>query len=174
MKIAWINGSPKLGKSNSESLLQRLEPLMANTHEITFYNLNKKPLTQEQLSEWNHMDALVFAFPLYIDAIPSHLFRIMVAFDEYRKRTSQREILVYALINNGFYEGEQNHIAADILKNWCVRANLTFGMAIGQGAGEMIPFVENVPTGHGPMKNSMNWLNVPTPALFGRCIRHCP
>lgn len=56
-------------------------------------------------------------------------------------------------LNNGFYEGRQNHVAADIMKNWCKAVGLTYGQTLGVGAGEMLAFVKNIPFGHGPNKN---------------------
>jgi len=153
MRIAMINGSPKLGKSNSGRMLKALEPLIISEHEISHYTINKRPLTDEQYIELCHMDTLIFAFPLYFDAIPSHLLRMLTTLEGYMKAERKKEIYVYALVNNGFYEGKQTCIALEIIKNWCIRSGLHFGQGIGQGAGEMMGFIEKVPLGQGPLKN---------------------
>ena len=153
MKIAMINGSPKLGKSNSILMLQLLQSLIKPDHEIFRYDISKKPLSHEQYIELCHIDTLVLAFPLYIDAVPSHLMRMMVSLEEYIKTKRDNEINVYAIVNNGFYEGKQNHIALKIIQNWCKRCGLHFSQGIGQGAGEMMGFIQKVPMGHGPLKN---------------------
>lgn len=153
MNIAMINGSPKPANSNSGIMLKMLEPLISTGNELSYYTPNKKPLTPAQYSELCRMDALVIAFPLYVDDIPSHLFRLLVTLEEYLKSERGQEIYLYAMINNGFYEGSQNHIALDILKHWCTRAGVHFGQALGQGAGEMMGFLEKVPPGKGPLKN---------------------
>jgi hypothetical protein len=57
---------------------------------------------------------------------------------------------VYAIVNNGFCEGHQNHIALEMMRNFSVRANLKWGQGLGIGAGGMIG---SSPIGHGPMKN---------------------
>lgn len=153
MNIAMINGSPKPANSNSGIMLGMLDPLISTGNELAYYTPNKRPLTPEQYSELCRMDVLVIAFPLYVDGIPSHLFRLLATLEEYLKSEREQEIYVYALINNGFYEGSQNHIALDILKHWCTRAGVHFGQALGQGAGEMMGFLEKVPPGKGPLKN---------------------
>ena len=153
MKIVMVNGSPKLGKSSSGFLLDTLEPLINIGNEVARYNMNKKPLTEEQYKELCHADALVFAFPLYIDAVPSHLFRMLVTLEGYIKSEAKKEISVYVLANNGFFEGHQNHIALTIMENWCIRCGLHFRRGIGHGAGEMLGSLQNVPMGHGPLKN---------------------
>ncbi|KAI7255273.1 hypothetical protein KC345_g11161 [Hortaea werneckii] len=148
-----INGSPKPVNSNSGIMLGMLAPLISTGNELTYYTPNKKPLTPAQYSELCRMDALVIAFPLYVDGIPSHLFRLLATLEEYLKSEREQEICVYAMINNGFYEGSQNHIALEILKHWCLRAGLHFGQGLGQGAGEMMGFLDKVPPGKGPLKN---------------------
>lgn len=153
MNIAMINGSPKLKKSNSAIMLNILEPLLSAGHEIIHYTPNKKPLSPEQYKELCCMDALVIASPLYVDGVPSHVFKMLVTLEEYMKTERKKDIYVYVIMNNGFFEGQQNHIALEIIQNWCARSGLIFGQALGQGAGEMMDFIEKVPLGAGPMKN---------------------
>lgn len=68
---------------------------------------------------------------------------MMIRLEDYLKKEADKDIYAYAIINNGFYEGTQNHIAVEILKNWCERSGINFGMAICQGAGEMIASTKN-------------------------------
>ncbi|HCC37475.1 MAG TPA: hypothetical protein DEQ14_07580 [Treponema sp.] len=160
MKIALINGSPKAGKSNSDWFLEKLAERLGKEHEIARYNIAKQPITDYR--ELYQMEAIIFAFPLYIDAIPSRLFKMMIEMEQCKSCSNEKAPIVYAIINNGFYEGRQNHIALDIIKNWCARAGLHYGQGIGQGAGEMMGFVDYVPLGHGPLKNLGKALNTLT------------
>lgn len=152
MKIALINGSPRLGKSNSGFLLNALESLIHQEHKIFHYQTNHPPLPQEQVQALCQMDVLVFAFPLYVDGIPSHLLSLLVALEGHLKGRDAQEVLVYALVNNGFYEGKQTAHAIDILKNWCHKAGVKFGQGIGIGAGEILKD-GSIPIGRGPLKN---------------------
>ena len=39
------------------------------------------------------------------------------------------------------------------MKNWCEAVGLTYVQTLGVGAGEMLPFLKDIPLGHGPNKN---------------------
>lgn len=150
MKISIINGSPKLEKSTSGLMIEYLIPLLGE-NEITIHHLNKVNYAKDQLIEIEICDVLIFAFPLYVDSIPAHLLRFLVELEK-RKSISDNTI-VYCIINNGFFEGKQNHIALAQMKNWCKTMGLTWGQGIGVGSGEMLPFLKDIPLGHGPNKN---------------------
>jgi multimeric flavodoxin WrbA len=155
MNIALINGSPKTGReSNSGILLDILRQRLVPHNTVSDYNISRNPLTDEQIREFYTMDAIVIAFPLYCDAPPSHLVKMMVQVENHaRANPTEKRIYVYAVVNNGFYEGAQNGIALEIMKNWCARSGFIYGQGIGNGAGEMLPYIKNVPLGHGPQKN---------------------
>lgn len=150
MKICIINGSPKAGISTSGLLIGYLIPFIKGNEVIT-YNVCELYFSKIQFSLIQSSDVLVFAFPLYIDSINSALLRFLI---ELQKRGFRnKNINVYCIINNGFYEGRQNYVAADIMQNWCKATGLAYGQTLGIGAGEMLPFFKDVPLGHGPNKN---------------------
>ncbi|MDR3335228.1 MAG: hypothetical protein LBT13_10155, partial [Treponema sp.] len=156
MNIAFINGSPKPeAKSNSGIMLNLLKSKIGKEHTVFDYHVIKDKISDGIFEKLNTMDVFVLSFPLYVDAIPSHLFAMMVQFEEYRQLNdrNKKNISVYAIMNNGFYEGKANHIALKIVENWCVRSGLSYGQGIGQGAGEMMSVITKVPLGHGPLKN---------------------
>lgn len=150
MKISIINGSPKVGASTSELLIGYFLPFVEQ-EEVTVYNFNKRELSETQLEQIQHSDALIFAFSLYIDSIHAHLLRFLMELQN--RNIGSKNKKVYCIINNGFYEGKQNHIAADIMKNWSNVSGLSYGQTVGIGAGEMLPFLKDIPIGHGPNKN---------------------
>lgn len=150
MKICIINGSPKASKSTSELLIEYLMSFIKG-NEIITYNVCKTDFSEMEFSQIQSSEVLIFAFSLYIDSINSHLLRFLIELE--KRGFVNKNINVYCIINNGFYEGWQNHVAADIMKNWCKATGLTYGQTLGIGAGEMLPFFKDIPLGHGPNKN---------------------
>lgn len=150
MKICIINGSPKASKSTSELLIGYLIPFIRG-NEIITYNVTETDFSEMQFSQIQSSEVLIFVFPLYIDSINSRLLRFLTELE--KRGFGNKDINVYCIINNGFYEGWQNHVAADIMKNWCKSTGLTYGQTLGVGAGEMLSFLKNIPLGHGPNKN---------------------
>lgn len=150
MKICIINGSPKESKSTSELLIGYLMPFIKG-NEVTTYHVCEMDFSKTQFSLIQSSEVLIFAFPLYIDSINSSFLRFLI---ELQKRGFRnKNINVYCMINNGFYEGSQNQVAADIMQNWCKATGLTYCQTLGIGAGEMLPFFKDVPLGRGPNKN---------------------
>jgi hypothetical protein len=156
MRIALVNGSPKTGESISALLLNTLEGFLGKEHTLTKYRIGRQEPAAEEITAIDAIfksDAVVLVFPLYSDGIPAHLFRILEQVSPGKLHPPGGDPCVYALINNGFFEGRQNRIAFEILEHWCKRAGFRFGGGIGNGAGEMLSFLKNVPMGHGPVKN---------------------
>ena len=60
---------------------------------------------------------------------------------------------MYTVINCGFFEGRQNEVAIDIMKNFTYKAGLLWGQGLGVGGGGMLASIKTVPLGHGPKKN---------------------
>lgn len=152
MKISIINGSPKTVKSNSEILTSYLLPLLEKEeNEIKkYYSLSLK-LNESTENEIRSSDILIFNFPLYVDGIPSNLLKLLAELEN--KKTVSSNTRVYCLVNNGFYEGKQNHLAIFQMKNWCKKVNAKWGQGIGIGAGELLPYLQKYPLGKGPLKN---------------------
>ena len=150
MKIGIINGSPRGGKSNSEILIKYLCSLLEG-HKINKYYSFYWKMNSEIKSEIYNADVLIFAFPLYVDSIPSHLLDTIVKFGEEKIINSKTKI--YCIVNNGFFEGKQNQLAILQMKNWCEKIGAEWGQGVGIGAGEILSYLEKVPLGKGPLKN---------------------
>ena len=148
MKILFVNGSPKNTGSVSELLIEGLKQKLDSTNEYAILHAMKLD-KQELIDGLKDADAVVFAFPLYVDALPSHLLRLL---RDVKKEAGQinPKLTVYAVANNGFLEGQQNHLALAVLRNFCVSAGISWGQGVGVGAGHML---HAAPVGHGPLKS---------------------
>ena len=160
MKIALINGSPKVKNSSSGCVLQELKALLYDEHQVFEYHFRSGDLSGSHLEQIGESDVLVFAFPLYVDGIPSHLINCLYQIENFLKTKPLRKITVYAIANCGFYEGNQNILALEMMKNWCEKSRLNWGQGFGIGGGGMLPMLSEVPDGKGPKKNFSKALKV--------------
>ena len=148
MKIALINGSPKNKGSVSETILQAMCERLGDAHDYVTCSVAAFDKAQV-LSSLQSCGAILFAFPLYVDGIPSRLLQFL---DEIKDEilTFAPDAMVWAIANNGFYEGRQNALALAMIQNFCHSSGLPWGQGIGVGAGGM---AQAAPAGTGPMKN---------------------
>ena len=144
MKISIINGSPKVGKSNSEILGKYILSLLKDNEIKKYYSISVR-LNDKIKNEIHSSDILIFLFPLYVDGIPSNLLKLLVEFE--------KEKVIKSETNNGFYEGKQNRLAILQIKNWCEKIKADWGQGIGVGAGELLPYLKKYKLGQGPLKN---------------------
>ena len=154
MKLAFINGSPKAKDSASECILKMLKNLFNNNDMISEYNFRKPHLDNKEIEQICQCNAIVMAFPLYVDGIPAHLLSCLYEMEKFFKASPNPNAKVYALVNSGFYEGKQNSLALEMVENWCEKCGISFGQGIGIGGGGMLPAIPNVPDGKGPKKKS--------------------
>jgi hypothetical protein len=158
MKIALINGSPKVKKSASEYILSSLKSLLPDESEFSEFKFNHAISTEPDLMKIADTDLMIFAFPLYVDGIPSHLLHCLYQLETYLNRNKGKGIRVYAIVNCGFYEGHQASIALDMIENWCSKANLEWRHGIGIGGGGFLASLEGNQKDQGPVKNLWNAL----------------
>lgn len=152
MKIALINGSPKSTNSTSENILKMVKRQI-DQYEIFEFKIHTPGISTFDMEHMSECDILVFAFPLYVDGVPSHLLHCLYKLEDFFINKTDRNIRVYSLVNCGFFEGNQAHLALDIMKNWCEKAGLMWGQGIGIGGGGMIAQQYRIPDGKGPLKN---------------------
>lgn len=150
MKIALVNGSPKGKNSVSAFLLKELSEKLADCvcTEISLHA--RGTVTDATMAELLEADALVLVFPLYVDGVPSHLLAELCEMQ--RLLAGRKPLSVYAMVNCGFFEGQQTKIALRIVENWCARCGFGWCGGIGVGGGGMLLSLQNVPAGHGPRK----------------------
>lgn len=161
MKLCFINGSPRIKGSSSGIILEELEALLSQYHEIVRIHLTKKQPLKSDYELLKDCRAIVFAFPLYVDSLPSHLLSCLEQLEQQLKNSGFiHGCTVYAIVNCGFYEGRQNLPALDIMKCWCVRAGAVWGGGLGIGGGGMVPVISNITDGKGPKRNFSHGLHV--------------
>lgn len=148
MKIALINGSPKVKDSASGCFLDELKKTLPDCS-FTEYSLAKPNVDLQSLTQ---QDAIVFAFPLYVDGVPSNMLHYLCQLETVFKNCESNAV-IYAISNCGFFEAVQNRNALDIVKNWASKCGLKWGQGIGIGGGGMMLSIINVPAGKGPKKN---------------------
>lgn len=148
MRMGFIVGSPKPQKSASLFLLKEIEKKLDNKFQLFWFE-SKKQLTGEQEKDLFDCDVLVLSFPLYVDGVPSHLLEWLQQVEKKAKK-QDKKITVYAIVNCGFYEAKQNHLALRIIEKWCEKSGFGWGQGLQVGAGGMVMVA---PAGKGPSKN---------------------
>jgi len=160
MKIALVNGSPKLKNSASGNILNSLKPKLQDKNIIEEYLFRTTEISKDVLEQISKCNVIVFAFPLYVDGIPSHLLRCLYQIEKYLSSNINNEIYVYTIVNVGFYEGKQAAISIEMMKNWAEKTNVKWGQGIGIGGGGMMSMLDKSTDSQGPMKNVHNTLAV--------------
>ncbi|WP_195267784.1 hypothetical protein [Eubacterium sp. 1001713B170207_170306_E7] len=135
MKITLVNASPKKRGSFSNYILNELIPLVKTEREPELLSMSL--WDDDFFDDLCSSDALVFAFPLYVDSLPASFLRFLTHFEE-RLKNSPADIRVYGLVNSGFLEGHQNRFALEILAHFCRRAKLTWCGGLGIGGGPFL------------------------------------
>lgn len=150
MRIALVNGSPKRKNSASAFLLKELSEKLADCV-CTEISLHARGTATDAVeSALLEADALALAFPLYVDGVPSHLLAELCEMQ--RLLAGRKPLSVYAMVNCGFFEGQQAKVALRIVENWCARCGFGWCGGIGIGGGGMLLSLRNVPPGYGPRK----------------------
>ena len=135
MKTVFINGSPKKRFCASAYFLF-LQRLFVGGKKVTL-KLRTPADHEAILKELDDAQAVVFALPLYVDGVPSHVLRFLEKMEAYCKEKGLR-LNVCCIANNGFIEGKQNEPLMQTFENFCARAGLAWGGGVGIGGGVML------------------------------------
>ncbi len=162
MNIVFLNGSPKPSGGNSAIFSEFLKKAIAKIKpdvNFTLLNIRTNMLVEADYELFETCDALVIAYPLYMDAFPSHLSSQLLRLEEWfnsrkgEKSAAKNRLVVYGLCNCGFYEGERTSLSFDMLKIWCKKCGLIWGQGAGAGGGELLCTLPQIVMGHGPLRS---------------------
>jgi len=148
MRIALINGSPKVNNSASGTLLEDIKGYLGEITELIEFGFHSSIVSTETIDELAKADACVFAYPLYVDGIPGHLLSCLIQLEEARIQNPQ--LRIYGVVNCGFYEGIQAELALQLLQNWCEKAGFLWSGGIGVGGGGGLAMMPKLQPGQGP------------------------
>lgn len=157
MNILLTSGSPKkdsnpkISSSASKTVLLGLGQYLVDMAEPDSVITHRNALDADFAEKAAACDVLVLAFPLYVDGVPSHLLNVMEQLE--RERILSGETAVYAVVNCGFYEGEQCELALEMAKHWCDRCGAVWSGGLGFGGGGGLDMMDMAPMGYGPKKN---------------------
>ena len=135
MKTVFINCSPKKRFCASAYFLF-LQSLFVGGKKVR-EKLRTSGDHARILEQIKDAKAVVFALPLYVDGVPSHVLRFLREMEAFCKENGLH-ITVYCIANNGFIEGRQNEPLMQNFENFCARAGLAWGGGVGIGGGVML------------------------------------
>ena len=131
-RVLIINASPRAPKSNSKRYAQLFSKHYAGQTE--YVNLTGKN-HEELCGKLEEVPQLLLVFPLYADALPVTLLHFLKTLESHPPK---KRPVVSVLINCGFYEYQQNHIAVQMLQLFCRQHAYPFGAVLEIGSGEAI------------------------------------
>ena len=134
-KTVLINCSPKKKLSVSGFLMKCAGLLIRGKKE--FLHLRTPSDRRGILQALADADRAVFALPLYVDGVPSHVLPFLKEMEAFCRENRLR-LKVYVIANNGFIEGRQNEPLMQVMENFCTRAGLEWCGGIGIGGGVML------------------------------------
>lgn len=148
--ICFVNGSPKTGESTSQYLIKNIREMLGDIQSdvVRIVDVFKKRNFDEVFAAIIKVDAVVFAFPLYIDSIPSSMLEFLYALNDYTDRVKGSRVQlphVYAIVNEGFYGGTQNVNAINNIRHFCKSAGFCWRFGVGIGAGEYLRSSKGIP-----------------------------
>ena len=134
-KTVLINCSPKKKLSVSGFIMRCLGLMIRGEKE---YLHLRTPADRERiLQALKTAGKVVFAVPLYVDSVPSHMLPFLKEMEAFCKENGLR-LKVYVIANNGFIEGRQNEPLMQVMENFCARSGLEWCGGIGIGGGVML------------------------------------
>ena len=145
MRYVIVNGSPKSGRANSDSIIDfYMENLEEN--DVIRLKWNNSNPSMEDFEAIKNCENLLFVFPLYIDTVPSQFLRCLLSLEDYLKENQpDKPIKVFTIINNGYFDARENVLGLEIIRNWCDHVDAIFGGGLAIGAGALMCSLKGTP-----------------------------
>lgn len=148
-EVCFINGSPRGKNSGSQYFIGEISKLLniekMKIEHLCIVDCLKNNNVEEVFEKIYKANSIIFVFPLYIDSIPSSMLDFLAQFGEFIQKSSRMNMLdktkvprIYAVVNSGFIEGEQNKHALKIMEHFCDRIGFDWRFGLGIGAGEFM------------------------------------
>jgi multimeric flavodoxin WrbA len=144
-RACLIVGSPKTLSPSTSSvlgnyLLERLKERGWETESLTLKASLCVARGQAALfAAVDRADLLLFAFPLYVDALPFLMTKALEVIAAHRQAADHpRTQRLFAIANNGFAESYQNHLALSICQRFAAENGMTWVGGLAMGAGEAL------------------------------------
>lgn len=138
-------GSPKVKSPSTSSVLGGyvLEQLKQRGWEIESLTLRGNLLRGEDQADFlasvERADLLILAFPLYIDALPFLVTKVLEVIAAHCSSQPQiKPKRLVAISNNGFPEAHHNAIALAICQRFAVDTGMIWAGGLAMGAGEAL------------------------------------
>jgi len=137
--IIMLNASPKGQESSTFLYLKTLAALfLPDLHAIN--------ILQTRGSQWEEVylamgtaDYLVLGAPLYMDGLSGRLLEFLASYEDFVSGNPiYNKCPVYAVLNCGFLEAEQNDVAINILRYYFSRLGYDFRFSVAIGSGEAV------------------------------------
>lgn len=146
MNLVAINGSPKKSQGATARILETVKEITGTeveVHHAMDFMLPSDTHHREAMDRILEADVLLIVFPLYYDALPMALLKLL---QQVEGEAKGREPLprVYAICQCGFYEASHTQTALKIVENFCSRSGLPWQYGLGIGAGELLGRFEKI------------------------------
>ncbi len=145
-QVVMLNLSPRGKAASSLKFLDSIKGFLEQqntSHKIDTYSyglvMNNENKRNGLFAQLASCDDCVIAFPLYVDTVPAVAQHFIESYYQYfMKNKPSKPHNLYTIVNCGFPEPEQNHVALEIINNFAKRTLFTNVYRLGIGMGTLL------------------------------------
>jgi hypothetical protein len=139
-RVLLLVGSPKSKRSTSLSLGEQVAKNLTESQGCVIESMQVLKTIRENPDEliqaWNRADAILLAYPVYVDSLPAHVIQTLMTCHENRDDTKTRDFGV--MVNCGFPEPLHNRHSIQICREFARVSGLNWRGALSVGGGGTI------------------------------------